>query len=57
MAKRKIKKKGAPVCLSIADDIQTIGYKMAFADRLTGLTALVEKLLIQEAKRRGIEIK
>lgn len=50
------RKKGTPVHLSISDDIQMVGYKMARADHLSGLTALVERLIIQEAHRRGISI-
>lgn len=51
---RKTGRKGKPVNLSISDDLQVIGYKIARADRLSGLTALVERLIIQEAKRRGV---
>lgn len=54
---RKTGRKGKPVNLSISDDLQIIGYKMARADRLNGLTALVERLLIKEAERRGIKLK
>jgi len=53
---KKRGKKGTPVNLSIADDIQIVGYSMALKDRCS-LTNLVERLLIQEADKRGVEIK
>jgi len=53
---KKTGRKGTPVNLSIADEIQIVGYKMAKADKRS-LTGLVEYLLTQEAEKRGIKVK
>ena len=54
MGNKKILKCTKSVNLSLADEAQELGYKMARQDRHGALTFLVEQLLFEEAKRRGI---